>query len=68
MRATASWYTACAAAPAATWIDAGAASQAVYQLAVARMAGAASLFESKFRLFAAGRWPLGVAGSRLVLF
>jgi hypothetical protein len=28
----------------------------------------ASLFDSKFRLFAAGRWPLGVAGSRLVLF
>jgi hypothetical protein len=41
----------------------------VYQLAVARIAGEpASLFESKFRLFAAGRWPLGVAGSRLVLF
>jgi hypothetical protein len=46
-----------------------AASHAVYQRAVARMAGeTASLFESKFRLFAAGRWPLGVAGSRLVLF
>jgi hypothetical protein len=36
---------------------------------VARLAGeTASLFESKFRLFASGRWPLGVAGSRLVLF
>ena len=47
----------------------GAAAQAVYQLAVARVAGeTASLFESKFRLFAAGRWPLGVRGSRLVLF
>jgi hypothetical protein len=56
------------AAPASIHVAAGAASQAVYQLAVARMAGVASLFESKFRLFAAGRWPLGVAGSRLVLF
>jgi hypothetical protein len=57
------------AAPASIHVAAGAASQAVYQLAVARMAGeSASLFESKFRLFAAGRWPLGVAGSRLVLF
>ncbi|HLG48053.1 MAG TPA: hypothetical protein VKY24_17555 [Reyranella sp.] len=57
------------AAPASIHVAAGAASQAVYQLAVARMAGeSASLFESKFRLFAAGRWPLGVAGSSLVLF
>ena len=57
------------AAPASIHVAAGAASQAVYQLGVARMAGEpASLFESKFRLFAAGRWPLGVAGSRLVLF
>jgi hypothetical protein len=57
------------AAPASIHVAAGAASQAVYQFAVARMAGeSASLFESKFRLFGAGRWPLGVAGSRLVLF
>ena len=57
------------AAPASIHVAAGAASQAVYQLAVARIAGdTASPFESKFRLFAAGRWPLGVAGSRLVLF
>jgi hypothetical protein len=57
------------AAPASIHVAAGAASQAVYQLAVARLAGdSASPFESKFRLFAAGRWPLGVAGSRLVLF
>jgi hypothetical protein len=57
------------AAPASIHVAAGAAAQAVYQLAVARMAGEeASPFESKFRLFAAGRWPLGVAGSRLVLF
>ena len=57
------------AAPASIHVAAGAAAQAVYQLAVARVAGeTASLFESKFRLFAAGRWPLGVRGSRLVLF
>ncbi len=57
------------AAKASIHVAAGAASQAVYQLAVARLAGEAdSPFESKFRLFAAGRWPLGVVGSRLILF
>lgn len=57
------------AAVASIHVAAGAASQAVFQLAVARLAGdAASPFESKFRLFAAGRWPLGILGSRLVLF
>lgn len=57
------------AAPASIHVAAGAAAQAVYQLAVARIAGdTRSPFESKFRLFAAGRWPLGMAGSRLVLF
>jgi hypothetical protein len=57
------------AAAASIHVAAGAASQAVYQLAVARLAGnGASLFESKFRLFAAGRWPLGIVGTRLVLF
>jgi hypothetical protein len=57
------------AAPASIHVAAGAAAQAVYQLAVARLAGeSASLFESKFRLFAAGRWPLGVMGSKLMLF
>jgi len=57
------------AAPASIHVAAGAASQAVYQLAVARLAGnQTSPFESKFRLFAAGRWPLGVVGSRLFLF
>lgn len=57
------------AAPASIHVAAGAAAQAVYQLTVARLAGEpASPFESKFRLFAAGRWPLGVAGPRLVLF
>jgi hypothetical protein len=57
------------AAPASIHVAAGAAAQAVYQLAVARTTGkTASCFESKFRLFAAGRWPLGVEGSSLVLF
>lgn len=57
------------AAKASIHVAAGAASQAVYQLAVARLAGEpASPFESKFRLFAAGRWPLGVVASRLILF
>ena len=57
------------AAAASIHVAAGAASQAVYQLAVARLAGqSASPFESKFRLYAAGRWPLGILGSRLVLF
>ena len=57
------------AALASIHVAAGAASQSVYQLAVARLAGnEASPFESKFRLFAAGRWPLGVVGSRLFPF
>jgi hypothetical protein len=57
------------AATGSVHVAAGAAAQAVYQLALARLAqDAASLFESKFRLFAAGRWPLGVVGSRLVVF
>ena len=57
------------AAKASVHVAAGAAAQAVYQLALARLAeDAASPFESKFRLFAAGRWPLGVVGSTLILF
>ncbi|SJZ33400.1 hypothetical protein SAMN02745126_00441 [Enhydrobacter aerosaccus] len=57
------------AAPASIHVAAGAASHAVYQLAVARLADEdAPLFESKFRLFAAGRWPLGIVGSRLFVF
>ena len=57
------------AAPASIHVSAGAAAQAVYQLAVGRLAAREdSPFESKFRLFAAGRWPLGIMGSRLVLF
>jgi hypothetical protein len=57
------------AAKASIHVAAGAAAQAAYQLALARLAeDAASPFESKFRLFAAGRWPLGVVGSTLILF
>jgi hypothetical protein len=57
------------AAAASIHVAAGAAAQATYQLALARLAkDAASPFESKFRLFAAGRWPLGVVGTTLVLF
>lgn len=57
------------AARASIHVAAGAGAQAAYQLALARLAeDAASPFESKFRLFAAGRWPLGVVGSTLVLF
>lgn len=35
---------------------------------LARAQDAASPFKSKFRLLAAGRWPLGVVGSTLALF
>jgi hypothetical protein len=57
------------AARASIHVAAGAAAQAAYQVALARLAeDAASPFESKFHLFAAGRWPLGVVGSTLVLF
>jgi hypothetical protein len=57
------------AAKASVHVAAGAAAQAAYQLALARLAeDAASPFESKFRLFAGGRWPLGVVGSTLVVF
>ena len=57
------------AAKASIHVAAGAAAQAIYQLALARLvADTASPFESKFRLFAAGRWPLAVVGSTLVLF
>lgn len=57
------------AAKASIHVAAGAAAQAVYQLAIARLAGEQdSPFESKFCLFAAGRWPLCIVGSRLILF
>lgn len=57
------------AAKASVHVAAGAAAQAAYQLVLGRLGGdAASPFESKFRLFAAGRWPLGIVGSTLILF
>ena len=57
------------AAKASVHVAAGAAAQAAHQLALARLADdAASPFESKFRLFTAGRWPLGVVGTTLILF
>jgi hypothetical protein len=57
------------AARASIHVAAGAATQAVYHLALARLAGnGASPFEIKFRLYAAGRWPLGIVSDRLMLF
>jgi hypothetical protein len=56
--------------PALTRVAAGAASQAAYQAALAQVAGAgeAHPFAAKFRLFAAGRWPLGLIGDCFYLF
>lgn len=50
-------------------VVAGAAAQACHQraLALATGAGPDHLFHAKFRLFAAGRWPLGVFGDGLYL-
>ncbi len=50
--------------PALARVAAGAATQAAYQaaLALAADAGDAHPFAIKFRLFAAGRWPLGIVG------
>ncbi len=51
-------------------VAAGAATEAAYQAGLARLAGAdgAHAFAIKFRMFAAGRWPLGIAGGILHLF
>lgn len=51
-------------------VAAGAASQACYQAALARLAhaGPDHPFEAKFRLFLAGRWPLTLAGGRFHVF
>ena len=48
----------------------GAASQACHQAALALLAeaGPAHAFAFKFRLFAAGRWPLGIVQSRCFVF
>lgn len=57
------------AAATSIHVAAGAASQAIYQLGVARLAGCeTSLFNAKFRLFTAGHWPLGVVGPNLLVF
>ena len=56
--------------PALARVAAGAATQAAYQAALALAAGAgdAHPFAIKFRLFAAGRWPLGLVGQTFHLF
>jgi hypothetical protein len=49
---------------------AGAATQAAYQAALVLAAGADDdhAFAAKFRLFAAGRWPLGIVGQTFSIF
>jgi hypothetical protein len=49
---------------------AGAASQALHQYGLARLAGADDehFFAAKFRLFLAGRWPLGADANQFYLF
>jgi hypothetical protein len=56
--------------PALTRVAAGSASQAAYQAALVRLAGLGEdhAFAAKFRLFAAGRWPLGLVGNIFHLF
>lgn len=56
--------------PYLTRVAAGAASQAAYQAALADAAGESAdhPFAAKYRLFAAGRWPLGLAGGKLCIF
>lgn len=56
--------------PALARVAAGAATQAAYQaaLALAAETGDAHPFAIKFRLFAAGRWPLGLVGKTFHLF
>jgi len=56
--------------PALTRVAAGAAAMACHQLAVATIAQAPEdhPFGIKFRLFAAGRWPLCVVGESLYVF
>ena len=52
--------------PVLTRVASGAAAQACHQaaLAIAAAAGPDHLFAIKFRLFAGGRWPLGIVGDR----
>ncbi len=56
--------------PALIRVAAGAATQAAYQAALAEIAraGSAHAFAVKYRLYAAGRWPLGVVGGAFYLF
>ncbi len=56
--------------PALARVAAGAATQAAYQagLALAAGAGEAHPFAVKFRLFAAGHWPLGLVGDAFQIF
>lgn len=56
--------------PALARVAAGAVAQACHQHALALAAGARPehLFAIKYRLFAAGRWPLGVVGDRCFVF
>lgn len=56
--------------PALARVAAGAASQAAYHAALARAGGADARhpFTIKFRLFAGGRWLLGLVGGRTYLF
>jgi hypothetical protein len=51
-------------------VAAGAATQAAYQAALALAVGAGEdhAFAVKFRLFAGGRWPLGIVGGRFFVF
>jgi hypothetical protein len=48
----------------------GAGAMALHELALARLAGCDSehLFMRKYRVFASGRWPLGVLGGAFYLF
>jgi hypothetical protein len=58
-----------AADPALIRVAAGAAAQACHQNALALAAGeAAHAFALKFRLFTAGRWPLGIVGGTCFVF
>lgn len=56
--------------PALCRVAAGSATQAAYQAALARTAGRPDShpFAIKYRLFAAGRWPLGLVGDTFHLF
>ena len=56
--------------PALHRVAAGAATQACYHAALALAAGRGDEhgFAAKFRLFAGGRWPLGIVGDRFFVF